>query len=96
MLNLPFFSRERACFVLYVCSSLVEQYFGGTLDVELKCKEAEDEPPTRCQEHFLQLSCFIDKEVNYMLSGLRSVSMSMQKPFVGIYLVGVWKLGHCQ
>ncbi|XP_026320415.1 ubiquitin carboxyl-terminal hydrolase 14 isoform X2 [Hyposmocoma kahamanoa] len=52
-------------------SSVVEQYFGGTLDVELVCTEA-DEPPSRSKESFLQLSCFISQDVKYLQSGLRS------------------------
>jgi ubiquitin carboxyl-terminal hydrolase 14 len=52
----------------------VDQYFGGTFDCELKCIEAEDEPPSFSKENFLQLSCFISQDVRYMLSGLRSVS----------------------
>ncbi|XP_026740925.1 uncharacterized protein LOC113503276 isoform X1 [Trichoplusia ni] len=52
-------------------SSVIEQYFGGTLDVELVCSEA-DEPPTRTTESFLQLSCFISQDVKYLQSGLRS------------------------
>lgn len=52
--------------------SVVEQYFGGTFDVELKCTEAEDEPPSHSKENFLQLSCFISQDVRYMHSGLRS------------------------
>jgi len=53
---------------------MVDQYFGGTFDCELKCTEAEDEPPSFSKENFLQLSCFISQEMRYMLSGLRSVS----------------------
>lgn len=52
-------------------SSIIEQYFGGTFDVELVCSEAE-EPPTRSKESFLQLSCFISQDVKYLQSGLRS------------------------
>jgi ubiquitin carboxyl-terminal hydrolase 14 len=52
-------------------SSLIEQYFGGTFDCEMKCIEAEDEEVKRSQENFLQLSCFISSEVKYMHSGLR-------------------------
>lgn len=51
--------------------SVIEQYFGGTLDVELVCSEA-DEAPTRNKETFLQLSCFISQDVKYLQSGLRS------------------------
>ncbi|CAG9795855.1 unnamed protein product [Diatraea saccharalis] len=52
-------------------SNVIEQYFGGTLDVELVCSEA-DEPPTKSKETFLQLSCFISQDVKYLQSGLRS------------------------
>jgi ubiquitin carboxyl-terminal hydrolase 14 len=44
-------------------SSLVEQYFGGTFDCEMKCVEAEDEEVKKSKENFLQLSCFISSEV---------------------------------
>ncbi|XP_076622144.1 ubiquitin specific protease 14 [Colletes latitarsis] len=56
----------------YKPRSLIEQYFGGTFDTELKCVESEDEPPTKGKEEFLQLSCFISTEVKYMHSGLRN------------------------
>ncbi|XP_053614601.1 ubiquitin carboxyl-terminal hydrolase 14 [Plodia interpunctella] len=52
-------------------TSVIEQYFGGTLDVELVCSEA-DEAPSRSKETFLQLSCFISQDVKYLQSGLRS------------------------
>lgn len=55
--------------------SLIEQYFGGRFDVEYKCVEAAEETPTRSEEDFLQLSCFISQDVRYMLSGLRSVRL---------------------
>lgn len=51
--------------------SLVEQYFGGTFDCEMKCIEADDEEIKKSKENFLQLSCFISSEVKYMHSGLR-------------------------
>ncbi|XP_018562815.2 ubiquitin carboxyl-terminal hydrolase 14-like, partial [Anoplophora glabripennis] len=52
--------------------SLIDQYFGGTFDVELKCVEAEDEPVSKNKEQFLQLSCFISQDVRYMHSGLKN------------------------
>ncbi|XP_060518790.1 ubiquitin carboxyl-terminal hydrolase 14 [Cylas formicarius] len=52
--------------------SLVDQYFGGTFDVELKCDEAPDENIAKSKEQFLQLSCFISQDVRYMHSGLKS------------------------
>lgn len=51
--------------------SLIDQYFGGSFDVELKCDEAE-ETISKSKEQFLQLSCFISQDVRYMHSGLRS------------------------
>lgn len=54
--------------------SMIEQYFGGTFDVEMKCNEATEEPTKQSKEDFLQLSCFISQEVKYMQSGLKSVS----------------------
>ncbi|GAB6033336.1 Ubiquitin carboxyl-terminal hydrolase 14 [Chamberlinius hualienensis] len=53
-------------------SSFIDQYFGGDLDVTLKCNESEDEPVSNLKEKFLQLSCFISQEVKYMHSGLKS------------------------
>lgn len=55
-----------------VYKSLIDQYFGGTFDVEWKCGESEEEPVTKNKEQFLQLSCFISQDVRYMHSGLRS------------------------
>lgn len=52
-------------------SSIIEQYFGGTFDCEMKCIEADDEEVKKSKENFLQLSCFISSEVKYMHSGLR-------------------------
>lgn len=54
----------------YKPRSLIEQYFGGTFETELKCMECEDEPPTKGKEEFLQLSCFISTDVKYMISGI--------------------------
>ncbi|XP_058125502.1 ubiquitin carboxyl-terminal hydrolase 14 [Anopheles ziemanni] len=52
-------------------SSFIDQWFGGTFDVDMKCTEADDEPVSKSKENFLQLSCFISTEVKYMHSGLR-------------------------
>lgn len=52
-------------------SSFIDQWFGGTFDVDMKCTEADDEPEHKSRENFLQLSCFISTEVKYMHSGLR-------------------------
>lgn len=52
--------------------SFIEQYFGGTMDIEMKCTESPEEPATYSKENFLQLSCFISQEVRYMHNGLKS------------------------
>jgi ubiquitin carboxyl-terminal hydrolase 14 len=52
-------------------SSVIEQFFGGSFDCEMKCTEAEDEEVNKSKENFLQLSCFISQEVKYMHSGLK-------------------------
>lgn len=64
--------------------SLIDQYFGGTFDVELKCDEAEDEPVAKSQEQFLQLSCFMSTDVRYMHSGLKSVSECLVKLYLTV------------
>lgn len=56
----------------YKPGSLIEQYFGGSFETELKCIECDDEPSTKGKEDFLQLSCFISTDVKYMHSGLRN------------------------
>lgn len=67
-------------------SSFIDQYFGGTLDVELKCTEAEDEPVSKSKEQFLQLSCFISQDIRYMHLGLKSKmqeQITKQSPTLG-------------
>lgn len=56
----------------YKPRSVIEQYFSGIFETELKCTESEDEPPTMGKEEFLQLSCFISQDVKHMHSGLKS------------------------
>lgn len=53
--------------------SVIQQYFGGTFEVQMSCDEAPEEQTTCSTEDFLQLSCFISQEVKYMQSGLKSV-----------------------
>lgn len=52
--------------------SLIDQYMSGEFDVSMKCEEASEEPASESSEKFYQLSCFIEKEVKYMHTGLRS------------------------
>lgn len=52
--------------------SFIDQYFGGTIEATLKCTETDEEEPTTSKDSFLQLSCFINADVKYLLSGLRA------------------------
>lgn len=51
--------------------SLVDKYFRGTYDVQLKCSIEGAEPPQQSTEQFYQLSCFITKDVNHLIDGLK-------------------------
>lgn len=53
-------------------AGFMDQYFGGEFDVSMKCEESEEEAESKSTEKFYQLSCFIEKEVKYMHTGLRS------------------------
>lgn len=46
----------------------------GEFSITMKCVEAENEPVTNSSEKFYQLSCFIEKEVKYIHTGLKGVS----------------------
>lgn len=58
----------------YVFRSAIDQFFGGSFDVEWKCIENDTEEVSKTTESFLQLSCFISQDVKYMHSGLKNVS----------------------
>lgn len=55
--------------------SAIDQFFGGSFDVEWKCVESDTEEITKTSESFLQLSCFISQDVKYMHSGLKNVNI---------------------
>ncbi|KAK2168526.1 hypothetical protein LSH36_16g07049 [Paralvinella palmiformis] len=50
----------------------IDQYMSGEFAITMKCIEAEEEEPTHSTETFYQLSCFIEKEVKYLYTGLKS------------------------
>ncbi|VVC37785.1 Ubiquitin specific protease, conserved site,Peptidase C19, ubiquitin carboxyl-terminal [Cinara cedri] len=52
--------------------SAIDQFFGGSFNVEWKCVENVTEEITNTTESFLQLSCFISQDVKYMHSGLKN------------------------
>ncbi|XP_040583899.1 ubiquitin carboxyl-terminal hydrolase 14 [Lepeophtheirus salmonis] len=53
-------------------TSIIDQYFGGQFETETKCVENEEEPKTKSKETFLQYSCYIDKDVRFLSSGLKN------------------------
>lgn len=50
----------------------IEQFFGIECSSELKCVESESEEPSKGREKFLQYSCYIDKDVKYLHTGLKN------------------------
>lgn len=53
-------------------SGFIDRYMGGQFSISMKCIESEDEPLTQSRESFYQLSCFIEKDVKYLFTGLKS------------------------
>lgn len=53
-------------------SNFIDQYFSISMESKLKCNESETEPVTSVKESELQLSCFLDKEVKYLMSGIKN------------------------
>lgn len=53
--------------------SVIDQFFGLEFEAKTKCAETDAEPETKSVEKFLQFSCYIDKEVKYLSSGLKNV-----------------------
>eukprot|EP00092_Neocalanus_flemingeri_P012241 GFUD01013197.1.p2 GENE.GFUD01013197.1~~GFUD01013197.1.p2 ORF type:complete len:354 (+),score=156.48 GFUD01013197.1:46-1062(+) len=53
-------------------ASAVEQFLGIECSSETKCAEAEGEEPSKSVEKFLQFSCYIDKDVKYLHTGLKN------------------------
>lgn len=51
---------------------LIDQYFGISAQSIMKCDEAPEEAPSVSEERFLQLSCFINQDVKYLLTGLKN------------------------
>lgn len=53
-------------------TNVVDQYMSGTMEAEMKCDESPEEPASKSEENFLQLSCFISQDIRYMQAGLIS------------------------
>ena len=56
----------------------IDQFLGIECSSETKCNEAPEEAPSRTTEKFLQFSCYIDKDVKYLHTGLKN-RLSMWK-----------------
>jgi len=52
-------------------NSAIEQFMGIECGAETKCIESDTEEPTKSVEKFLQYSCYIDKDVKYLHTGLK-------------------------
>lgn len=52
-------------------SSAVDQFMGIEMTAVTKCVEPDLEEPTESVEKFLQYSCYIDKDVKYLHTGLK-------------------------
>ena len=50
----------------------IDQFLGIECSSETKCNEAPEEEPSRNTEKFLQFSCYIDKDVKYLHTGLKN------------------------
>lgn len=50
----------------------IDQYMGGEFEQIMKCVEAPEEESACSKDTFYQLSCYIEKEVRYMQTGLKS------------------------
>lgn len=55
-----------------IYKNFIDQYFSISMESKLKCTESEAEPVTTMHETELQLSCFLDKEVKYLMSGIKN------------------------
>jgi len=53
-------------------SNAVDQFFGIECETETKCIETDAEEPSKAVEKFLQFSCYIDKDVKYLATGLKN------------------------
>jgi len=56
-------------------SNLIDQQFAIKMESTIKCTETGEnvnEPETKMQETELQLSCFLDKDVKYLMSGIKN------------------------
>ncbi|KAM4687376.1 ubiquitin carboxyl-terminal hydrolase 14 [Discoglossus pictus] len=51
--------------------SFIDQFFGIEFETSMKCTESEEEVVTKSTESHLQLSCFINQEVKYLITGLK-------------------------
>jgi len=53
-------------------ANAVDQFLGIECSSETRCNEAPEEEPSKTVEKFLQFSCYIDKDVKYLHTGLKN------------------------
>ncbi|XP_073535235.1 ubiquitin carboxyl-terminal hydrolase 14 [Phyllobates terribilis] len=51
--------------------SFIDQFFGIESELTMKCTESEEEEVTKSYENQLQLNCYINQEVKYLITGLK-------------------------
>lgn len=77
------FDTEVKCnfFTLYIRRWLFHLMIVFVINIILNIAgiESDLEPVTKSKEHFLQYNCYIDKEVKYLYSGLKNVSIYNSK-----------------
>ena len=64
----------------------IDQFLGIECSSETKCNEAPEEAPSQSMEKFLQFSCYIDKDVKYLHTGLKN-RLSMNKTSFSFYII---------
>lgn len=50
--------------------SVIDQYMGGSFEVEMKCDDAPEEPVSITTKDFLQLNCLIEHGTKFLVPGL--------------------------
>jgi len=72
--------------------NVVDQFFGIDFKSTLSCTESDAEPQVTNVESELQLSCFLDKEVKYLMSGINNrLSGELEKRSEVLGRNAIWK-----
>lgn len=73
-------------------TNFIDQFFSIDFKSTLTCAESETEPVATLDETELQLSCFLDKEVKYLVSGINNrLSGELEKNSEVLGRNAIWK-----